>query len=281
MGKLPAFMFYPGDWQKDPCLRRCSKAAKGVWMDLLCLLFECPVRGVFVDASGKPWSDEEIAEAIGGDIGANLGYIAELVSKGVAQRDTRGAIFSRRMVRDEQTRRSATERKRKERSSHASVTPMSVNEGENEVGKQIKLFVEGKGFEEEKKMIDNLSSDVDKIGHLYPANSHLTTRSLPQVQQDAIAEAIGRDGVNHVLSGTRNFADKVAHWPSTELRFIPNPVKFFSEGQYLKMPEFWERRKENGREECAQHPDSGLTQWGTCWACYSAKCSGERERQAS
>jgi hypothetical protein len=33
MGKLPAFMFYPGDWQKDPCLRRCSKAAKSVWMD--------------------------------------------------------------------------------------------------------------------------------------------------------------------------------------------------------------------------------------------------------
>ena len=242
MGKLPAFMFYPGDWQKDPCLRRCSKAAKGVWMDMLCLLFECPVRGVFVDASGKPWSDEELAEAIGGDIGANLGYIAELVSKGVAQRDTRGAIFSRRMVRDEQTRRSATERKRKERSSHTSVTPMSVNE--SEIGRQSKLFVE------EKKVTENLSLEVDQIGHLYPANCHLKGRPLPQPQQDAISEAIARDGADIVLSGTRSFADKVVNWPSTDLRFIPNPVKFYSEGQYLKKPEFWERRKENGREEC-------------------------------
>lgn len=275
MGKLPAFMFYPGDWQKDPCLRRCSKAAKGVWMDLLCLLFECPVRGVFVDASGKPWSDEEIAEAIGGDIGANLGYIAELVSKGVAQRDTRGAIFSRRMVRDEQNRRSATERKRKERSSHTRVTPMSVNE--DEIGRQSKLFLEVTEFEEEKKMIDNLSSVVDEVGHLYPANSHLKSRSLPQPQQDAIAEAIAKDGSDIVLAGTKTFADKVENWPSTDLRFIPNPVKFYSEGQYLKKPEFWERRKENGREECTQHPDSGLTQWGSCWACYSAKCSGERQ----
>ena len=275
MGKLPAFMFYPGDWQKDPCLRRCSKAAKGVWMDLLCLLFECPVRGVFVDASGKPWSDEEIAEAIGGDIGANLGHIAELVSKGVAQRDTRGAIFSRRMVRDEQNRRSATERKRKERSGHSRVTPVSVNE--DEIGRQSNLFVKVKEFEEEKKMIDNLSSTVDQIGHLYPANSHLKGRPLPQSQQDAIAEAIAKDGMDPVLSGTKSFADKVVNWPPTDIRFIPNPVKFYTEGQYLKKPEFWERRKENGREECTLHPDSGLTQWGTCWACYSAKCSGERQ----
>ncbi len=269
MGKLPAFMFYPGDWQKDPCLRRCSKAAKGVWMDLLCLLFECPVRGVFVDASGKPWSDEEIAEAIGGDIGANLGHIAELVSKGVAQRDTRGAIFSRRMVRDEQNRRSATERKRKERYSHTRVTPMSVNESES--GSQSKLFVEVEEFEEEKKKIDTLSLSVDQIGHLYPANSHMRGRSLPQVQQDAIAEAIARDGADQVLSGTKGFADKVVNWPSADLRFIPNPVKFYTEGQYLKKPEFWERRKKNGREECAQHPGSRRTQSGACWECYSAK----------
>jgi hypothetical protein len=271
MGKLPAFMFYPGDWQKDPCLRRCSKAAKGVWMDMLCLLFECPVRGVFVDASGKPWSDEELAEAIGGDIGANLGHIAELVSKGVAQRDTRGAIFSRRMVRDEQNRRAATERKRKERSGHTGVTPMSVNESENEIGKQSKLF------EEEKKMIDNLGSTVDQIGHLYPANSHLAGRSLPRVQQDAISEAIARDGLDHVLSGTKNFLDKTADWPTSDQRFIPNPVKFYSESQYLKKPDFWERKKENGREECTVHPESGLTQWGTCWGCYATKYASDCE----
>ncbi|MGA9966769.1 MAG: hypothetical protein WBQ10_16350 [Terriglobales bacterium] len=270
MGKLPAFMFYPGDWQKDPCLRRCSKAAKGVWMDMLCLLFECPIRGVFVDASGKPWSDEEIAEAIGGDIGANLGHITELVSKGVAQRDTRGAIFSRRMVRDEQNRRSATERKRKERSSHTSVTPMSVNESEDEIGRQSRLFGDAKEFKQ-KETIDNLSSAVEQIGHLYPANSHLRDRPLPQAQQDAIAQAIAKDGADQVLSGTQNFVDKVVNWPPTELRFIPNPVKFYSEGQYLKKPEFWERRKENGREECAQHPGSRRTQSGACWECYSTR----------
>jgi len=30
-------------------------------------------------------------------------------------------------------------------------------------------------------------------------------------------------------------------------------------------------KKQNGREECERHPDSGLTQWGTCWSCYAEK----------
>jgi hypothetical protein len=30
-------------------------------------------------------------------------------------------------------------------------------------------------------------------------------------------------------------------------------------------------KKENGKEECAIHPGSGLTQWGTCWGCYAEK----------
>ena len=36
-------------------------------------------------------------------------------------------------------------------------------------------------------------------------------------------------------------------------------------------------KKENGRQECALHPDSGLTQWGTCWGCYSAKYSPQSQ----
>jgi hypothetical protein len=36
-------------------------------------------------------------------------------------------------------------------------------------------------------------------------------------------------------------------------------------------------RKPNAREECTLHPDSGLTQWGSCWGCYSAKYGGEHQ----
>jgi hypothetical protein len=32
-------------------------------------------------------------------------------------------------------------------------------------------------------------------------------------------------------------------------------------------------KKENGREKCARHPESGLTPRGTCWGCYAEACS--------
>src|ERR1043166_6520159 len=96
---------YAKDWLTDTELRVCSKAAKGIWSDMLCLMFLAPNRGVLAFADGKPWSDRQIAEAIGGDTNANLEWIAEFLSKGVAHRDKLGAIFSRRMVRDEEDRR--------------------------------------------------------------------------------------------------------------------------------------------------------------------------------
>lgn len=101
--KLPSFQFYPGDWMKDPNLRRCSRAARGMWVDMLCLMFECEDRGVLA-TGGEPWSDEDIAAAVGGDLSDGLACISELLRKGVAHRNTSGAIFSKRMVRDEQIR---------------------------------------------------------------------------------------------------------------------------------------------------------------------------------
>lgn len=127
MSKLPAFQFYPGDWMKDPNLRRCSPAARGVWIDLLCLMFECEERGVLI-SGGVPWSREDVSAAIGGPDGATLMLLDELLTKGVARIDQRGAIFSARMARDEQERQATRARVKKHRhkgdGSNGNVTPM-------------------------------------------------------------------------------------------------------------------------------------------------------------
>ena len=34
-------------------------------------------------------------------------------------------------------------------------------------------------------------------------------------------------------------------------------------------------KKNNEHEGCSRHPDSGLTQWGTCWGCYAEKYSSQ------
>ena len=113
--KLPSFQFYPGDWMKDPNLRRCSPAARGVWIDMLCLMFECDERGVLA-SGGEPWTREEIACAVGGAQDVALSCIDELVRKGVARCREDGALYSARLVRDEQQRQGTNRRVREHRS---------------------------------------------------------------------------------------------------------------------------------------------------------------------
>lgn len=141
MPKLPGFTFYPGDWMKDPNLRRCSHAAKGVLVDLLCLMFESEERGV-LSSSRKPWTDQEIAIAVGGDTTITLAGLRELLDKGVLSRNSSGAVLSRRMIRDETIRTAERDKKRRQRvcpplcpdGVPPPVPAMSVSEDEDEEG---------------------------------------------------------------------------------------------------------------------------------------------------
>ena len=130
--KNPAFLFYPGDWLKDAALRSVSHTAKGVWMDLLCLMYECEPKGVLI-SNGKSWTVQDIIKAIGGDPRLVRNAVQELLVKGVAKRRADGAIYSKRMVLDEEFRADNRNRKQNERSvalpqsqlSHGDVTASS------------------------------------------------------------------------------------------------------------------------------------------------------------
>lgn len=59
MSNRPSFQFYPGDWQANSNLRRCTHAEKGVWVDVMCLMHDQPEYGIL------RWPLKEIAQAIG------------------------------------------------------------------------------------------------------------------------------------------------------------------------------------------------------------------------
>ncbi|MBJ9594304.1 hypothetical protein [Burkholderia seminalis] len=69
----PSFQFYPGDWQANSNLRRCTHAEKGVWIDVMCLLHDSEEYGVL------RWPLKEIAQAIG----APLATLRAIAHKGV------------------------------------------------------------------------------------------------------------------------------------------------------------------------------------------------------
>lgn len=99
--KHPGFYFYPGDWMKDPNLRICSIGARGLWLDMLCLMFESARRG-YLQVCDAPMSLEQLARATGCSTDEVTAYLRELESSGVFSRTEHGTIYSRRLVRVDQ-----------------------------------------------------------------------------------------------------------------------------------------------------------------------------------
>lgn len=72
--KRPSFQFYPGDWLLDQKLRKCSPAARGVWIDVLCALHNSDDGYGFMRCTLA-----ELANAVG----PSKVHLRELVDKGV------------------------------------------------------------------------------------------------------------------------------------------------------------------------------------------------------
>ena len=100
MAKSPGFWFFTGDWMKDPELRFCSVFARGLLVDLLCILFEANEQGYASNPDGTARTDEQIVDAVsGGSQAEKLAALSELEKSGVLSRDNRGVLFSRRIAR--------------------------------------------------------------------------------------------------------------------------------------------------------------------------------------
>ena len=103
--KLPAFQFYPGDWKNDNGIRALSFHDRAIWFEMLLMMHVSPVRGKLI-LNGRAMTDEEISHTIGIKKRDFLKTLANIFSKGVASKcEETGAIFCRRMVRDEELRK--------------------------------------------------------------------------------------------------------------------------------------------------------------------------------
>lgn len=91
--------FWWQDWQRDPALRSCGVAARGLWMDMLAIAFDGAPRG-HVTIGGKPATSRQLATIAGINERQTIALLSELEEAGVFSRSEAGAIVSRRMVRD-------------------------------------------------------------------------------------------------------------------------------------------------------------------------------------
>lgn len=120
----PWIKFYPRDWRGDHALRAVSIGARGLWIEMLCIMHEADPYGYLL-LGDVPITAATLARMVGlfeEDVAALL---AELEKASVFGRNRAGVIFSRRMIKDE--KRSKIGRK------HASKrwSENSDNKGEN------------------------------------------------------------------------------------------------------------------------------------------------------
>jgi len=104
--KEPWFKFFPSDWRADPALRSCSLAARGLWVECMCIMHEATPYGHLL-VNGRPVSDGALAVLAGCSLDQLPDLFAELDNAGVWSRTGSGVIYSRRMTRDERRRKNA------------------------------------------------------------------------------------------------------------------------------------------------------------------------------
>lgn len=123
MAKLPAIQLYPGDWLRD-AVSGCSLAAQALWLRMMFVAHDSERYG-YLSQNGDAIPSDLIARRCGCTLDEYTSLLDELDRAGVPSRTPEGVIFSRRMVRDAKGRADAAQRKKKSRSCHGDVTPMS------------------------------------------------------------------------------------------------------------------------------------------------------------
>lgn len=103
---LPFIKFFPRDWIGDIQLRMVSPAARGFWMDCLCVMHMARRFGYLETQDGMPLTDEQLSNVTATPIDskktdcvANLKK--ELINAGIPSiEESSGIWYSRRMVKD-------------------------------------------------------------------------------------------------------------------------------------------------------------------------------------
>ena len=97
MKRYSWFKFYPNDWQSEPKLRMCSIAARGLWMELLCIMHDAKPYGHLTIAGQIP-TEEQLSILVGVPVDELRQLLRQLAENGVFSKKKSGVIYSRKLV---------------------------------------------------------------------------------------------------------------------------------------------------------------------------------------
>lgn len=96
---IPSMPFDTSFWLKDPVVRSLSPGVRGMWIDMLCYMWESAERGVMLKPNQEVYTKDEILRLVGYDSDGESSWIDILCSSGLCAIREDGAYYNRRMVR--------------------------------------------------------------------------------------------------------------------------------------------------------------------------------------
>lgn len=166
----PWIKFYTGDWRSDPALRMCSMAARGLWIEMICLMHEANPYGHLLVKGHSP-TEAQLAVLAGAPSDQIAALLGELEAAGIFSRTRTGVIYSRKMTR--MAKKAATARNNGRKGGNPSLSKQTGNKplvkGEdNALDKAQKPEARNQNVKEEAK-----ASSQKKRGTRLPADWQL------------------------------------------------------------------------------------------------------------
>jgi len=186
---LPYFPFYIGDWLKATDVRALPLETRAIWFEMLCCMWESTERG-YLTVNGKPIPDESLARMIGIPeilLKQNVKVLMDFGVPGIREVD--GAIYSRRMVKDQDIRE-----KRQKAGSLGGKHSFASRFAQANIQANADIEVD----------IENRNKDIKDTGGKVDLEQHLLSHWGREGRQGAgvmkkFVDAIGRFGRNEVL----------------------------------------------------------------------------------
>ena len=106
VAELPFMKFFPSDWTGSSSMRGISWAARGVMIELVCIMWDLPQPGRLIRA-GKVLTVDDIVRLLGNDPKQTRAAFNELVECRAITQDSEGVYVCARMVKDYRVRMEA------------------------------------------------------------------------------------------------------------------------------------------------------------------------------
>jgi hypothetical protein len=95
----PWLKFYPRDWRGDQALRHVSLPARGLWIDMICIMYEAKPYGHLL-IGDQPLDEADLSRAVGSSVEEVRALLVELLAAKVCRRTRTGVLYSKRMLED-------------------------------------------------------------------------------------------------------------------------------------------------------------------------------------